>query len=109
MSNREYAGRVNQAARLLEAGMPVAGVVVVLADRFGCSPRQARRYTDRAVAAGGVVEVPQSTTTFTVRLPRVLVARVRQRARESGWTISAVVAAALTQFLARGRHGPGHR
>ena len=41
---------------------------------------------------------------FTVRLPAVLVARVRQRARESGSTISALVAQALTEFLVRG-HG----
>jgi hypothetical protein len=31
-----------------------------------------------------------------------LVARVRERARESGSTLSAVVAQALTEFLARG-------
>ena len=39
---------------------------------------------------------------FTVWLPAALVARVRQRAGESGSTISAVVAQALTEFLARG-------
>jgi predicted transcriptional regulator len=41
------------------------------------------------------------TTVFTVRLPATLVARVRERARGSGSTISAVVAQALTEFLAR--------
>ncbi len=38
---------------------------------------------------------------FTVRLPATLAARVRQRARESGSTISDLVVQALTEFLAR--------
>ena len=42
---------------------------------------------------------------FTVRLPAALVARVRERARESGSTISALVVQALTEFLARGHRG----
>jgi predicted transcriptional regulator len=46
--------------------------------------------------------VPEASTVFTVRLPVELVARVRQRARESGSTISALVTQALTEFLARG-------
>jgi hypothetical protein len=97
----EYARRVNAAAVLLESGMSVAKAAQVLAERFGCSVRQARRYAERA-AAGGPTAVPQQTTVFTVKLPAVLVARVRERARESGSTISAVVAQALTEFLARG-------
>jgi hypothetical protein len=95
----EYALRVNAAAELLESG--VAEAVQVLAARFGCSARQARRYVERA-ARGGPAAVPQETTVFTVRLPTALVARVRQRARESGSTISALVAQALTEFLVRG-------
>jgi hypothetical protein len=97
----EYARRVNAAAELVESGMPVAEVVGVLAGRLGCSVRQARRYVEQA-AAGGPVAVPQVSTVFTVRLPTELAGRVRQRARESGSTISAVVAQALTEFLARG-------
>jgi predicted transcriptional regulator len=46
--------------------------------------------------------VPEETMVFTVKLPAALVARVRARARESGSTISAVVAQALTEFLASG-------
>ncbi len=47
--------------------------------------------------------VPEETTVFTVKLPSALAARVRERARESGSTISALVAQALTEFLARQR------
>ena len=46
---------------------------------------------------------------FTVRLPAALAVRVRERARESGSTISALVAQALTEFLARGQRGPRRR
>jgi transposase-like protein len=99
----DYARRVNAAAELLESGVSVAETARVLADRFGCSARQARRYAEQAVR-GGPAAVPEQTTVFTVRLPSVLVARVRDRARESGSTISAVVAQALTEFLARS-HG----
>jgi transposase-like protein len=101
----EYAERINAAAELLESGVSVADAAPVLAERFGCSVRQARRYAERA-AVGGRAAVPEEATVFTVRLPAALVARVRERARESGSTISAVVAQALTEFLARGRRKP---
>jgi hypothetical protein len=99
----EYARRVNAAAELLEAGLSVAEASSVLAERFGCSLRQARRYAERAVE-GGRASVPEETTVFTVKLPTALVARVRERAKASGSTISALVAQALTEFLAGG-HG----
>ena len=99
----EYARRVNAAAELLTSGVPVVEAVRELVARFGCSARQARRYVERA-AHDGPTAVPEATTVFTVRLPAALAARVRERARESGSTISALVAQALTEFLA-----PGHR
>jgi hypothetical protein len=104
----EYARRVNAAAEQLESGVPVAEAARLLAERFGCSVRQARRYVERAGEAGRTV-APEATTVFSVRLPVTLVARVRERARESGSTISAVVAQALTEFLARGHRGPRRR
>jgi Ribbon-helix-helix protein, copG family len=107
----EYARRVNAAAELLTSGVPVVEAVRELVARFGCSARQARRYVERAAQDGPAV-VPEATTVFTVRLPAVLVARVRERARESGSTISALVAQALTEFLApghRGQRGPRRR
>ena len=104
----EFARRVNAAAELLESGVSVAQAARVLADRFGCSARQARRYVERA-AQGGPRVVPEETTVFTVKLPAVLVAGVRERARESGGTISALVTQALTEYLARGRSRPRRR
>ena len=97
----EYAQRVNAAVELLEAGVVVAEAAPILAERFGCSVRQARRYAERAAEVGRAT-VPEETTVFTVKLPAALVARVRDRAKASGSTISALVAQALTEFLARG-------
>ena len=91
--------------------MAMAEAARVLAGRFGCSARQARRYVERA-AHGGPAAAPEATTVFTVRLPATLAARVRARARESGSTISALVVQALTEFLARGHRsdrGPRRR
>jgi hypothetical protein len=97
----EYAARVNAAAEMLADGAPVVEAARELAGRFGLSERQARRYVERASA--GPVAVPQKTSTFTVKLPVQLAARVREYAAVSGRTISAVVAQALEEFLAR-RH-----
>jgi hypothetical protein len=98
----ERAARINAAAELAESGMPAAEAARVLAGRYGCSVRQARRYVD-AAAAGGRVRAPEATVVFTVKLPGRLVVAVREHARASGRTISSVVAQALEEFLARGR------
>jgi predicted HicB family RNase H-like nuclease len=104
----EHAERVNAAAGLLDAGVPVAEAVRVLAGRFAVSARQARRYADQARAAGHV-EVPEASVVFTVKLPARLAAAVREHAAASGRTISAVVTQALTEFLERGRRNHPRR
>ncbi|WP_280275310.1 ribbon-helix-helix protein, CopG family [Nocardia wallacei] len=53
--------------------------------------------------------VPERAVVFTVKLPVALADRVRERARESGGTVSALVARALTEFLARGPRPPRRR
>ena len=79
----EHAERVNAAAELAEGGVPAAEAARVLAGRFGCSPRQARRYVDQA-AASGRVPVPEATVVFTVKVPARLAAAVREHARHLG-------------------------
>jgi hypothetical protein len=108
VGDAEFAGRVNAAAELAEAGVPVAEAATVLAARFAVSVRQARRYVDQAVAEGRV-EVPEASVVFTVKLPAALARRARARARANETTISAVVARALTEFFARGRREPPRR
>ena len=97
----EHAARVNAAAELLDAGVAAAEAARGRAGRLGCSERQARRYVGQAAQAGPV-PVPEPGTVFTVRLPARLAAAVREHARASGRTISAVVAQALEEFLAAG-------
>ncbi len=104
----EHAERINAAAELAEAGVPAADAARLLAGRFGCSVRQARRYADQA-AASGRVPVPEPAAVFTVKLPVRLAAAVREHARTSGRTISAVVAQALEEFLAGGRRNHPRR
>jgi len=98
----EFAERINAAVELVEADTPAAEAARVLAARFGCSPRQAHRYVQRALDAGRV-EVPGPVAVFTVKVPAQLVARVRAHAAASGRTISSVVTQALEEFLSR-RH-----
>ncbi len=82
--------------------MPVAEAARVLAGSFGCSVRQARRYAEQAARAGRP-EVPPDMVVFTVKLPAGLAVRVRAHARQAGLAISAVVAQALEEYLARGQ------
>jgi len=103
----QYAERVNAAADLIDGGVRAGDAAAMLADRFGVSTRQARRYVDQASAVGRR-EVPEGSVVFTVKLPATVAARVRGRAQRSGVTISALVTQALTEFLARGR-GRGSR
>jgi len=88
--------------------VPVAEAARVLASRFGCSARQARRYAEQAARAGRA-EVPPDTVVFTVKLPAGLAARVRAHARQAGLAISAVVAQALEDYLARGHRDQPRR
>jgi hypothetical protein len=79
----------------------------LVAQRFSVSERQGRRYVE--AAAGGLVEVPEASVVFTVKVAAPLVARVRRYARERGITISAVVTQALTEFLQRAHQGQRSR
>jgi hypothetical protein len=88
--------------------VPAAEAARVLAGRFGCSQRQASRYVDQA-AASGRVPVPEAAVVFTVKVPARLAAAVREHARASGRTISAVAAQALEEFLERGRRNHPRR
>jgi len=107
VGDSEYAVRVNAAVELAAAGTAPAEAARVLAARFGVSVRQARRYVD--AAGDGRVEIPDRAVAFTVKLPEGLASRVRAYAAEHRLAISAVVAAALVEFLARDRGGRPER
>jgi predicted DNA-binding transcriptional regulator YafY len=100
----QRARRINAAAELLDAGVEVVEAARQVARRFGVSERQARRYVERARDVGAVT-VPEPTAVFTVRLPASLVDRLRGHARDSGRTLSSLVAEAVEALL--DRHGAG--
>ena len=104
----QVARRVNTAAELLDAGLDVLDATRELARRHRLSERQARRYVDRA-RVQGPVEVPGPKVVFTVKLPAVLVRRVRRLAGATGQSISAVVTQALGEFVERHGQGGGGR
>jgi len=80
--------------------MGTAEVARQLARRYRLSERQAWRYVEQA-RDEGVVEVPKPKVVFTVKLPTDLIRRVRRHAKQSGQTLSALVAQALKEFLDR--------
>ena len=96
----QYARRINAAAELLASGWDLPEATRELARRHRISERQARRYVEQARNAGSM-EVPSPKIVFTVKLSSDLVRRVRQQAKRSRQTISAVVALALKEFLDR--------
>lgn len=101
----QYATRVNAAADLLAAGLDVSRAARQLAGHHRVSARQARRYVEQA-RDGGKVAIPAATQVFTVKLPLVLIRRLREYARVSQRTLSSLVAQALEEFLRRMRAGP---
>src|SRR2546427_13030749 len=94
------ARRINAAAALLAQGLTVPEAARALARGQGLSPRQARRYLERAQTTGSVA-IPTATTVFTVKIGVPLARRVRTQARHSGRTISAAVTQAVEGGLDR--------
>jgi predicted transcriptional regulator len=54
----------------------------------------------------GTLDVPAPSVAFTVKLPVSLLHRLRTHARDSGRTLSGIVAQAIEEFLERVRAGP---
>ena len=94
----EYAARVNRAAVLLSERAS-AEVVRALRAEFGLSERQARRYVRAGAERPDGMPVPERTVVFTVRLAPSLIGGLRDRARASGQTLSAVTAEAVRGYL----------
>ncbi len=102
----EFAVRVNRAVVLLADRAP-ADAVRGLQAEFGLSERQARRYVNEALARPDGVVVPERSAVFTVRLAPSLIAGLRERARSSGLSLSAVTAAAVAGYLDQAGERPG--
>ncbi len=102
----QVAKRVNAALELLDGGLDVPDATRDLARRYRLSERQARRYVDRA-RHEGEMDIPARKVVFTVKLPAILVRRVRRAAAATGQSISSVVSQAISEFLERHHGGTG--
>jgi len=102
----EFAVRVNRAVVLLANRSP-ADAIRGLQTEFGLSERQARRYVNEASARPEGMTVPERSAVFTVRLAPSLIAGLRERARVSGVSVSAVTAAAVGGYLGQAGERPG--
>ena len=102
----EYAVRVNRAVVLL-VDRSSADAVRGLQAEFGLSERQARRYVNEALERPDGVSVPERTAVFTVRLAPSLIGGLRERARVSGVSLTAVTAAAVGAYLEQAGERPG--
>ena len=102
----QHAQRLNAAIRLLAGAATPGHAAVELASRWRLSLRQAYRYVQRAERCPQPLSVPETKVVFTVKLPRGLTRKVRQRARRTEQPIGEWVSRALGTFLeAEQEHG----
>ena len=105
-SEAEQARRVNVTISLLEQRSSPTEVLAKIVARYGLSRRQAYRYLRQAQQATSPLPVPEAKTVFTVKLPRRLIAQVRQQARQQRCSISSWVEQRLQLGLDKTRsHG----
>ena len=97
---------MNAARGLLERGVALPEAVRRLSREFELSERQAYRYLEEASQLDRPVEIPEATVSVTLKLPPRTVGLLRKYAKSSGFTIGAIVTAALNAFLRTlKRHG----
>jgi hypothetical protein len=98
----QKAERLNRALTLLHERAPLPASAERLARDWSVSKRQAYRYLQQAQKLKGPVPVEDAKVSFTVKLSRRLVARLRKYAASTGWTLSEIVSRAVQSVLQRG-------
>jgi predicted DNA-binding transcriptional regulator YafY len=104
-SQARKAQRLNQARTLLRDHAPLAEVAERLARDWSVTPRQAYRYLQRAQQLKQPVPVEDAKVSFTVKLSRRLVERLRTYAASTGLTLSEIVSRAVQAVLPKARGG----
>jgi predicted DNA-binding transcriptional regulator YafY len=102
-SDSVKAERINTALDVLRQYDSLAEAARALVRAYGISKRQAYRYLNEAQRQDQAVPVPEPKVAFTVKLSEGLVQRLRQRAAQTGLSLSELVTQALDVFLHRGR------
>jgi predicted DNA-binding transcriptional regulator YafY len=101
-SDAQKAQRLNQARTLLRAHAQLPEVAERLARDWSVTRRQAYRYLRHAQLLKQPVPVEDAKVSFTVKLSRRLVERLRTYAAATGWTLSEIVSRAVQSVLQRG-------
>jgi len=98
----QKAERLNLARRLLREREHLPEAADHLAQTCLISKRQAYRYLEQAQQLKRPVSVVDAKVSFTVKLSRTLVGRLRTYAAAAGLTLSEIVSRALLAVLHRG-------
>ena len=101
-SDAQKAERLNQARTLLREHAPLPELAERLARDWSVTKRQAYRYLRHAQLLKQPVPVEDAKVSFTVKLSRRLVERLRTYAASTGWTLSEIVSRAVQSVLQRG-------
>lgn len=94
--------RLNQARTLLRTRAPLPEAAERLARDWSVTKRQAYRYLQRAQQLKEPLPVEDAKVSFTVKLSRRLVERLRRDATSTGLTLSEIVSRAVQAVLPRG-------
>jgi ribbon-helix-helix protein len=98
----QKAERLNLARTLLRKRARLPEAAERLAGGWSISKRQAYRYLQQAQQLKQPVRVEDAKVSFTVKLSRSLVQRLRRYAAATGLTLSEIVSRALRAVLHRG-------
>ena len=100
VSDAQKAHRLNLARTLLQECPQLPDAVERLAGKLSISTRQAYRYLRQAQQLTAPVPVSDGKDVLSVRLPRGLIRRLRERSLTTGTAVSELVARALQALLA---------
>ena len=101
-TDAQKAERLNRARTLLRKHAELPEAAERLARGWSISKRQAYRYLQQAQQLKQPVPVGDAKVSFTVKLSRRLVERLRTYAASTGLTLSEIVSRALQAVLHRG-------
>ena len=101
----EHSKRLNLAFGWLQQGFSASKAAERLSAVAKISQRQAHRYVEQAGKLKVPVPAVETKIVFTVKLPQLLVERLRRYAETTGETLSEIVTRALWAVL---RRGGGH-
>jgi predicted DNA-binding transcriptional regulator YafY len=101
-TDAQKAERLNGARILLRQHAQLPEAAERLARGWSISKRQAYRYLEQAQQLKHPIPVEEAKVSFTVKLSRRLVERLRRYAASTGLTLSEIVSRALLAVLHRG-------